>query len=97
MYHGGQRALSATRVIIGLSVFLITMAGIAHADWKSEWDKTVQAANKEGQLRLWGDTEITHPGIVAAFNKKYPSIKVITITGKVGRLMPRIFADKESG
>ncbi len=97
MFYTRKKTLNATRIFIGPTIFLLLVTGLAHADWKSEWDKTVRAAKKEGQLRLWGDTEITHPGIVAPFNKKFPFIKVITITGKVGRLMPRIFAERRAG
>ena len=39
-------------------------------------------ANKEGAVSLWGDAEITHPDIVAAFTKEIPFIKPITVTGK---------------
>lgn len=62
-----------------------------------EWDKIVAAAKKEGEVRLWGDQEITHPDIVAAFSREYPFIKVVTVSGKVGDLMPRIIAERRAG
>ena len=33
-------------------------------------------------MSLWGDMEITHPDIVAAFTKEFPFIKPITVTGQ---------------
>ncbi len=65
--------------------------------WQAEWERTVAGAKKEGEVRLWGDAEITHPDIVAAFAQEYPSVKVVTVTGKVGDLMPRIIAERRAG
>ena len=67
------------------------------ADWTAEWEKAVQGARKEGEIALWGDMEITNPEIAAAFTKEHPSIKVVTVTGKVGDLMPRILAERRAG
>ena len=44
--------------------------------WKEEWQRVVEAAKKEGQLSLYGGQEITHPDIIAAFNKEFPFIKM---------------------
>ena len=64
---------------------------------RAEWEKIIAAAKKEGEVRLWGDQEITHPDIVAAFSKQYPFIKAVTVTGRVGDLMPRIIAERRAG
>ena len=48
-------------------------------------------------MRLWGDQEITHPDIVGAFGKQHPFIKPVTVTGRVGDLMPRIIAERRAG
>jgi ABC-type Fe3+ transport system substrate-binding protein len=62
-----------------------------------QWEKVLAAAKQEGEVRLWGDQEITHPDIVAAFSRQYPYIKVVTVTGRVGDLMPRIIAERRAG
>ena len=64
---------------------------------QAEWDKVLAAAKKEGEVRLWGDQELTHPDIVAAFSRQYPYIKVVTVSGKVGDLMPRVIAERRAG
>jgi hypothetical protein len=61
-----------------------------------QWEKVLAAAKQEGEVRLWGDQEITHPDIVAAFSREYPYIKVVTVTGRVGDLMPRIIEEPGS-
>jgi iron(III) transport system substrate-binding protein len=48
-------------------------------------------------VRLWGDQEITHRDIAAAFAKEYPFIKPITVSDRVGELMPRIIAERRAG
>lgn len=64
---------------------------------ESAWDKLVAAAKKEGEVILWGDQEITHPDIVAAFSREYPLIKVVTVGGKAGELMPRLIGERRAG
>ena len=65
--------------------------------WQVEWEKTVQAAKKEGQLVNYGGEEITHPEILKAFNKEYPEIKVTTAGGHGSELGARILAERRAG
>jgi iron(III) transport system substrate-binding protein len=65
--------------------------------WQAEWEKVVAGAKKETAVYLWGDMEITHPEIVAAFTKEFPFIKPITVTGRVGDLTMRILAERRAG
>ena len=90
-----------TRLIL---LLLVTMQSLSlcHAAeskpaWQVEWEKSLAAAKREGEVRLWGDQEITHPDIIAAFTKQYPFIKAVTVTGRVGDLMPRIIAERRAG
>jgi iron(III) transport system substrate-binding protein len=64
--------------------------------WQAEWQKTIEAAKKEGQLSLYGGQEITHPDIVAAFNKEFAFIKVTTTSGRGGDLVARIVAERRA-
>jgi len=64
---------------------------------QAEWDKAIAGAKKEGTVYLWGDMEITHPDIVAAFTKEFPFIKPITVTGRVGDLTMRILSERRAG
>src|SRR5262245_55787910 len=64
--------------------------------WKEEWQKTIDAAKKEAQVSLYGGQEITHPDIIAAFNKEFPFIKVLTVAGRAPDLMTRIVAERRA-
>jgi iron(III) transport system substrate-binding protein len=82
-----------------LMIGLAAIAGAAESkpSWQREWEKILDGAKKEGEVRLWGEQEITHPDIIAAFNKEYPFIKAVTVSGRVGDLMPRIIAERRAG
>src|ERR1051326_4078388 len=82
-----------------LLYFLIAslQAAAAKPDAKATREKAVAAAKKEGEVRVWGDMEITPPDIVAAFSKEFPGIKPVIVSGKVGDLMPRIIAERRAG
>src|SRR5687768_10191316 len=64
--------------------------------WKEEWQKTIEAAKKEAQVSLYGGQEITHPDIIAAFNKEFPFIKVLSVAGRAADLMTRITAERRA-
>jgi ABC-type Fe3+ transport system substrate-binding protein len=86
-----------------VAVLLACLIGFAssaiaaeQASWREEWERTVGAARKEGQVSLYGGQEITHPDIVAAFNKEFPFIKVLSVAGRAADLMMRIVAERRA-
>jgi iron(III) transport system substrate-binding protein len=94
-----RRLISLINLVAALSFALPTVGHGAEPKpaWQQEWDKIIVGARKEGELRLWGDQEITHPDIIATFTKEYPAIKPVTVSGRVGDLMPRIIAERRAG
>jgi len=86
-----------TLSVLALMIFLFLNRTEANPGWQAEWERTVQAAKKEGQLRIWGGEEISHPRIVTAFNREYPFIKVITVWGRASQLRLRIIAERRAG
>jgi iron(III) transport system substrate-binding protein len=80
----------------------VSFASLASAaesklSWQRDGEKILDGAKKEGEVRLWGEQEITHPDIIAAFNKEFPFIKAVTVSGRVGDLMPRIISERRAG
>jgi iron(III) transport system substrate-binding protein len=86
--------------IVAALTFLMNVRTVVFAAdaprWQSEWQKTVEAAKKEGQLSLYGGQEITHPDILTAFNKDFPFIRVISTAGRAADLMARIVAERRA-
>ena len=86
-----------TVLVLTLSSVAMAQAAETKPSWQREWEKIVEGAKKEGELRLWGEQELTHTDIIAAFNKDFPFIKAVTVSGRVGDLMPRIIAERRAG
>jgi iron(III) transport system substrate-binding protein len=73
-----------------------TLAAEAKPAWQAEWERTVQAAEKEGQLTVYigGYGAIIDTGV---FQKAYPKIKITHITGAGTDLTQRISAERRAG
>jgi iron(III) transport system substrate-binding protein len=94
------KTIKAGVLLSVLSIFFPCLSLHAAEDklaWQVEWEKSVQAAKKEGQLVNYGGEEITHPEILKAFNKDYPEIKVTTAGGHGSELGARILAERRAG
>jgi formylmethanofuran dehydrogenase subunit D len=87
---------SALSIIVAL--FLIGFSDStlnAASSWEEQWNRTVETAKKEGKLNTCGLADITHPAILEAFNKRYPEIKVVTVTGHT-EVIQRIVAERRA-
>ena len=76
----------------------ITHGADFRSNWQSEWERTIQAAKKEGALSLYlfqGEGELS--AVAQLFQKKYPDINVVTTTGRGNTLGPRIMAERRAG
>ena len=72
------------------------LAADSKASWQAEWDRTVRAAEQEGQLTvsIGGYGAIIDAGV---FQKTYPKIKITHITGAGTDLTQRISAERRAG
>ncbi len=94
-----MKVLIALLVIVAVGLSATTSHGAeSKPNWQAEWDRTVQAAKKEGGLSIYlyeGDGEL---GTVAQqFQKQYPEINVVTTPGRGNTLAPRIMAERRAG
>jgi iron(III) transport system substrate-binding protein len=67
-------------------------------NWQAEWEKTVQAAKKEGALSLYlyqGEGELG--AMAQLFQKKYPEINVVVTPGRGNTFAPKIMAERRAG
>ena len=62
--------------------------------WKADWDKTVEAAKKEGRLVLYGSDD--YEKLFAEFNKKYPEIKIVGVFGRGADVAKRFMAERRA-
>lgn len=83
-------------VIASLLAHQLVYGAEAKPTWQVEWDRTVEAAKKEGQVVLYAG--VSHPAIFADFQKKYPEIKVITgSSSRPPELAQRLIAERRGG
>jgi iron(III) transport system substrate-binding protein len=82
-----------TIVTLGFFFSLRVLATAAESSPRGEWEKTVEAAKKEGQLTIyhWGAPLMLDAGV---FQKAYPEIKVNTVSAMGTDLMQRILAER---
>jgi iron(III) transport system substrate-binding protein len=86
-----------SRVVLAACALLLLLAQAhAQSDWKKEWEKTIEAAKKEGQLNVYigGWEAVLESG---AFQKAYPEIKVTWVGGRAGEIAKRILAERRAG
>jgi iron(III) transport system substrate-binding protein len=65
----------------------------AQSGWQAEWERTQRAAETEGQLTHYGCC-YDFDRVLEGFKKKYPKIKLVSVTGSGGQLSSRILAER---
>jgi iron(III) transport system substrate-binding protein len=65
------------------------------AAWQAEWEKTVKAAEQEGQLTLYSNEGIE--ASIKDFQNKFPKVRVVLISGRAGQLVTRLMAERRAG
>jgi len=79
---------------LSLSTFLSPRAISAEISWETEWERTVKAAEQEGQVVIYkisGDTEWQ------SFQKKFPKIKIVLVSGGAAQIQQRLLAERRAG
>ncbi len=79
-------------------LFLIALAGsvATAANWQGEWEKTVSAAKAERRLTLYANTG--YEKIFPPFEKRYPEIKVVYVSGRgAPDIVPRLLSEQRAG
>lgn len=91
-----MRFVSAFTLLAGLLVATAGHTAETKSDWKTEWERTVRAAEQEGQLTVY----IGNYGAVieaGVFQKAFPKIKINYISGAGTDLTQRITAERRAG
>lgn len=100
---GGRRFITMLRRFAGvtLAMAMIAPAALAQSkaptDWKQDWERTVAAAKKEGELVISGPSGRNWREALMKFQEAYPEITV-KITPSAGRdFWPRLIKEREIG
>src|SRR5688572_22206946 len=73
----------------------LARAAESKSAWQTDWDKTVKAAEQEGVVSIYM-TQAFEPVFREAFQKKYPKIRVTTVTGRGFELSQRIMNERRA-
>ena len=65
------------------------------AAWQNDWDNTVEAARKEGQVSLYVSDVFYE--VFQDFQKRFPNIKVVTVAGRGSQIAQRVMAERRAG
>ena len=78
-------------VMVGLLIVQEVRAGSL-----ADWEQTVKAAEKEGQVTVYisGYAPLIDGGY---FQKAFPKIKVVGVSGEGSQLAPRIISERRAG
>lgn len=79
-----------------LSLFVVFSATV-HADSPKDWEKTVAAAEKEGQVTLYGPPGVNYQNAIMAFQEAYPKIKLVYVPGSGSSNAQRMLAERRAG
>ncbi len=78
---------------IFLSLDPRTHAAQAKPEWQLEWEKTLEAAKKEGQVTIYISG---YEAILPDFEKEFPDIKVVAVTARGNQLGQRLLSERRA-
>ena len=91
----GRQVTNVGALLTGLILSLLsTYSHAAQVDWNKEWEQTLAAARKEGQVNVY---IYRYEGLLQDFKREYPGINVVSVTGRGSELTNRIMAERRAG
>jgi iron(III) transport system substrate-binding protein len=92
---GYRQLLICTAIFASASLSLAASA--PKLDWQLEWEKTIAAAEKEGQVTLYGPPGITYQNAIGAFQDSFPKIKLVYVAGSGTNNAQRLVTERRAG
>ena len=93
-YCKGERFFARTFLTALALLLLAAHTQAAQSDWKKDWEQTLAAAKKEGQVTVY---IYRYEGLLQDFKRDYPGINVVAVTGRGNDLTNRIMAERRGG
>jgi iron(III) transport system substrate-binding protein len=84
------------RTLLPIGILFVSTAAVfgAQTDWKTDWEQTLAAAKKEGQVNIY---IYRYERLLQDFKKDYPGINVVSVTGRGTELTARLMAERRAG
>ncbi|MGH7771253.1 MAG: ABC transporter substrate-binding protein [Candidatus Binatia bacterium] len=90
-------SFSAFSFFVAVSFFGLSGNLEAQSDWKKQWEKTVEAAKKEGEVVIYGPHNPNYRPVWSLFQKSFPEIKFNFVGGRGAEHAERILAERRAG
>jgi iron(III) transport system substrate-binding protein len=92
----GSNRLTHTTIDTATIFLLVLAAEVlgAQLDWKKDWEQTVTAAKKEGQVTVY---IYRYEGVLQDFKREFPGINVVTVAGRGNELTTRVMSERRAG
>jgi ABC-type glycerol-3-phosphate transport system substrate-binding protein len=87
------------RALVVLALFLLgrTFPAFAAEDWKREWEKTIDAAKREGEVVIYGPHNPMYRALWDTFERNYSGIKINFVPGKGSEHTHKVLAERRAG
>jgi len=90
---------------LGLALFFLALVGNswsdlsagAQAGWKQEWEKTLAAAEKEGQVTVYGPPGTQYQDAIGSFQPAFPKIRLSYVPGSGTDNSQRLLTERRAG
>src|SRR5512147_2868856 len=66
----------------------------AQFDWHKDWEQTLAAAKKEGQVNVY---IYRYERLLQDFQREFPGINVVSVTGRGNELTTRLMSERRAG
>jgi iron(III) transport system substrate-binding protein len=83
--------------VIAVCCYVTVAISAESSSWQAEWEKVLAAAEKEGELSIYGQGRAGVGKSIQAFSQAYPKIKLNFIEGSGSDLAKKIMAEKRAG
>jgi iron(III) transport system substrate-binding protein len=94
MLYGNRRH---PRLLVLWVAAVLVGTSSAWADWKQDWERTLEQAKKEGEIVLYGGFNPIYRQHTELFEKKYPGIAVRYTPGGGSQHATRILSERRVG
>ncbi|MBM4259816.1 MAG: extracellular solute-binding protein [Deltaproteobacteria bacterium] len=83
--------------LLFLSISTLQVSAAAAPSWQAEWEKTLAAAEKEGQVTVYGPPGINYQDAIGSFQNSFPKIKLVYVAGSGTVNAQRLVTERRAG
>ncbi len=92
------QVLVGALLALGLALTKVSVeAAEFKPEWQVEWEKTIEAAKREGKLSVYFWQGGNLEKVILAFQKKFPEIQVTTAGGRGSKFVVRLTSEQRAG